>query len=163
MILSIIVAQASNRAIGKDNELMWHLPSDLKRFKDLTTGHSILMGRKTFESLPKGALPNRRNVVISRSIQSLEGAEVYPSLEQALETLSDQDEVFVIGGGEIYEQTLALAQRLYLTEVHASYPEAHTFFPPIQTEEWQELERIEQEQNDKHAHSYTYRLLTRIK
>lgn len=162
MILSIIVAQASNRAIGKDNDLLWHLPSDLKRFKALTTGHTILMGRKTFESLPKGALPNRRNVVISRSVTRIDGAEVYPSLEQALSALSAQEEVFVIGGGEIYAQTLPLAQRLYLTEVHASYPEAHTFFPAIALEEWQEQERIEQEQDEKHAHSYTYRLLTRL-
>lgn len=162
MILSIIVAQASNRAIGKDNDLLWHLPSDLKRFKALTTGHTILMGRKTFESLPKGALPNRRNVVVSRSVEQIEGAEVYPSLETALSALSDQDEVFVIGGGEIYEQTLPLAQRLYLTEVHAIYPDAHTFFPPIHADEWQELERIEQEQDERHVHSYTYRLLEKI-
>ena len=110
MLLSIVVAVAKDGAIGKGNDLLWHLPGDLKRFKALTTGHTILMGRKTFESLPNGPLPQRRNVVISRSLQSSDGVEVFASIDEALETLSESDdEVFVIGGGEIYRQTLERA------------------------------------------------------
>lgn len=99
MVLSLIVAMDRCRAIGGSNRLLWHLPKDLKRFKSLTMGHPILMGRKTWESLPNGALPNRRNVVISRRLREAKGAEVYSSVEEALVTLNAEDEVFVIGGG----------------------------------------------------------------
>lgn len=142
MLLSIVVAVAKDGAIGKGNDLLWHLPGDLKRFKVLTTGHTILMGRKTFESLPNGPLPQRRNVVISRSLQSSEGVEVFPSIEEALSVLSESDdEVFVIGGGEIYRQLLGQAQRIYLTEVDASFPDAEVFFPELQSSDWEEVQR----------------------
>lgn len=142
MLLSIVVAVAKDGAIGKGNDLLWHLPGDLKRFKALTTGHTILMGRKTFESLPNGPLPQRRNVVISRSLQSSDGVEVFASIDEALETLSENDdEVFVIGGGEIYRQTLERAQRIYLTEVDATFPDAEVFFPKLESGEWKEVER----------------------
>ena len=115
---------------------------DLKIFKEKTTGHVIIMGRKTFESLPKGALPNRRNVVISRHTASLPGAEVYPSIADALEALQSLDEeVYVIGGGEIYRQLLPRTERIYLTRVETTYPDADTFFPELDMSQWREVER----------------------
>ncbi len=142
MKLAIVVAIAQDGAIGRGGDLLWHLPADLKRFKALTTGHTILMGRKTFESLPKGALPNRRNVVISRHTASLPGAEVYPSIADALEALQPLDEeVYVIGGGEIYRQLLPSVERIYLTRVEATFPDADTFFPELDMSQWREVER----------------------
>lgn len=136
MRLSIIVAVARDGAIGKDKDLLWHLSSDLKRFKQLTSGHSIVMGRKTYESLPNGALPNRRNIVVSRHLNALPGCEVCTSLEEALQRTEDEQEVFVIGGGEIYRQSLARATDLHITIVEAEYPEADTFFPTIDWADW---------------------------
>lgn len=142
MKLAIVVAVAQDGAIGRGGDLLWHLPADLKRFKALTTGHTILMGRKTFESLPKGALPNRRNVVISRHTVSLPGAEVYPSIADALEALQPLDEeVYVIGGGEIYRQLLPRTERIYLTRVETTFPDADTFFPELDMSQWREVER----------------------
>ena len=142
MKLAIVVAVAQDGAIGRGGDLLWHLPADLKRFKALTTGHTILMGRKTFESLPKGALPNRRNFVISRHTASLPGAEVYPSIADALEALQPLDEeIYVIGGGEIYRQLLPRTERIYLTRVEVTYPDADTFFPELDMNQWREVER----------------------
>ena len=117
-MISIIAAVARNRAIGLNNHLLYWLPNDLRRFKALTTGHTIIMGRLTFESLPKGALPNRRNIVLSRSDKQFPGAETFPTLEAALKACADDEEVFIIGGASIYEQALPLANRLLLTEVN---------------------------------------------
>lgn len=143
MTLAIVVAIGQDRAIGQGNSLLWHLPADLKRFKALTTGHTILMGRKTFDSLPKGALPNRRNVVISRQSLTLPGAEVYASIEEALRALSSvEGEVYVIGGGEIYRQLLPQTSRIYLTRVAASYPEADVFFPELNDQDWRVESRM---------------------
>lgn len=136
MTLSIIVAVASDGAIGRANDLLWHLPADLKRFKELTTGHTILMGRKTFESLPRGPLPNRRNIIISRSLPAQPGAEVYPTIQQAMEACASDEEVFIIGGGEIYRQLLPNTERIYLTRVQASFPDAEVFFPELDSTEW---------------------------
>lgn len=141
MTLSIIVAIASDGAIGRANDLLWHLPADLKRFKELTTGHTILMGRKTFESLPHGPLPNRRNIIISRSLPTQPGAEVYPTIQQALEACASDGEVFIIGGGEIYRQLLPNTERIYLTRVQASFPDAEVFFPELDPTEWIEEAR----------------------
>ncbi len=141
MTLSIIVAVASDGAIGRANDLLWHLPADLKRFKELTTGHTILMGRKTFESLPRGPLPNRRNIIISRSLPAQTGAEVYPTIQQALEACASDEEVFIIGGGEIYRQLLPDTERIYLTRVQASFPDAEVFFPELDPTEWIEEAR----------------------
>ena len=141
MILSIIVAVASDGAIGRANDLLWHLPADLKRFKELTTGHTILMGRKTFESLPHGPLPNRRNIIISRSLPAQPGAEVYPTIQQAMEACASDEEVFIIGGGEIYRQLLPNTERIYLTRVQASFPDAEVFFPELDPTEWIEEAR----------------------
>ena len=141
MTLSIIVAIASDGAIGRANDLLWHLPADLKRFKELTTGHTILMGRKTFESLPRGPLPNRRNIIISRSLPAQPGAEVYPTIQQAMEACASDEEVFIIGGGEIYRQLLPTTERIYLTRVQASFPDAEVFFPELDPTEWIEEAR----------------------
>ena len=141
MTLSIIVAVASDGAIGRANDLLWHLPADLKRFKELTTGHTILMGRKTFESLPRGPLPNRRNIIISRSLPAQPGAEVYPTIQQAMEACASDEEVFIIGGGEIYRQLLPNTERIYLTRVQASFPDAEVFFPELDPTEWVEEAR----------------------
>lgn len=126
MKLAIIAAIDRNRGIGKDGRLPWHISEDLQRFKRLTTGHTVLMGRKTFQSIGK-PLPHRRNVVLSRT--PLPGVETYPSLETALAVLADDDIVFVIGGGQVYDRVLATADRLYLTIVEREV-EADTFFPP---------------------------------
>ena len=141
MTLSIIVAVACDGAIGRANDLLWHLPADLKRFKELTTGHTILMGRKTFESLPRGPLPNRRNIIISRSLPTQPGAEVYPTIQQAMEACASDEEVFIIGGGEIYRQLLPNTERIYLTRVQASFPDAEVFFPELDPTEWVEEAR----------------------
>ena len=141
MTLSIIVAVASDGAIGRANDLLWHLPADLKRFKELTTGHTILMGRKTFESLPRGPLPNRRNIIISRSLPAQPGAEVYPTIQQAMEACASDEEVFIIGGGAIYRQLLPDTERIYLTRVQASFPDAEVFFPELDPTEWIEEAR----------------------
>lgn len=136
--LSIIVAITSNGGIGKNNELLWHLKADLKHFKAITTGHTILMGRKTFESIGR-PLPNRRNIVISsQNAFAIDGVEVFHSLEEALEAVKSEEEVFIIGGGEIYRQTMPLASKLYLTVVEREY-EADTFFPEIDYSQWKEL------------------------
>lgn len=138
--ISIIVAIAENNAIGKDNQLLWHLSDDLKRFKRLTTGHTVIMGRNTFLSLPKGALPNRRNIVITdQPGETFEGCEMAHSIDEALQLAGDSDECFVMGGGMVYLQMMPLAGRLYLTKVHQSF-DADTFFPEIDFSEWEELD-----------------------
>ena len=155
--VSIIVAAAKNGAIGLNNELLYRLPNDLKRFKALTTGHAIIMGRKTFESLPKGALPNRRNIVLSRQ-EGLhyENAECYRSLEEALMQCDYTEDIYIIGGGELYKQTIGLATRLYLTLVEDTPTEADAFFPAINPEEWAEVSREEYSPDEKHAQAYTF-------
>ena len=155
--VSIIVAVAKNNAIGLNNELLYRLPNDLKRFKALTTGHTIIMGRKTFESLPKGALPNRRNIVLSRQ-EGLhyENAECYRSLEDALMQCDYTEDVYIIGGGELYKQTLGLAKRVHLTLVDDIPAEADAFFPELNAEEWEEMLREEHPADEKHAQAYAF-------
>ena len=129
-MISIIVAIAQDRAIGYKGDLIYHLSADLKRFKALTTGHTVLMGRKTFESLPKGALPNRRNIVLTRQQGvSFPGTEVYPSITEALEHCAPDEKVFIIGGAQIYAQALELADELEITLVHDTPAEADTLLP----------------------------------
>lgn len=155
--VSIIVATAKNGAIGLNNQLLYRLPNDLKRFKALTTGHTIIMGRKTFESLPKGALPNRRNIVLSRQ-EGLhyENAECYRSLDEALMQCDYWEDLYIIGGGELYKQALPLATRLHLTLVDDIPAEADTFFPTLDPEEWTETAREAHTPDDKHAQAYTF-------
>ncbi len=155
--ISIIVAIAENRAIGKDNRLLWHLSDDLKRFKKLTTGHTLIMGRNTFLSLPNGALPNRRHIVITdQEEESFEGCEMARSIEEALELAGSEEECFVIGGGMVYSQFLPVAGKLYLTQVHASF-DADTFFPEIDFSLWKALvtEEVEASERNQYKHSYT--------
>ena len=157
MNISIIVAIAENRAIGFENKLLYWLPNDLKRFKSLTTGHTIIMGRKTFESLPKGALPNRRNIVLSRQ-EGLhyENAECYRSLEEALMQCDYTEDIYIIGGGELYKQTIGLAKHIHLTLVDDTPAEADAFFPTLNCEEWIEMVREEPPSDEKHAQAYTF-------
>ena len=117
-MISIIAAVAKNRAIGFKNKLIYWLPNDLKRFKALTTGHTIVMGRNTYLSLPKGALPNRRNVVLSTTVSEIPGCDVYSTLEAALKSCRDDEDIYIIGGARVYEQALPLADRLCLTTTH---------------------------------------------
>ncbi len=152
---------SSDRAIGVNNDLLWHLPADLKRFKVLTTGHTILMGRKTFESLPKGALPNRRNVVISTSLNQIEGAEVYRSIDEALAKLEGEEEVFVIGGGQIYTALLPMVERLYLSVVEGTYPEATVFFPEFDWTEWEIEKESKVEADERNPLAHTFYILKR--
>ena len=155
--VSVIVAVAKNNAIGLDNQLLYRLPNDLKRFKALTTGHTIVMGRKTFESLPKGALPNRRNIVLSRQ-EGLhyENAECYRSIEEALMQCDYTEDIYIIGGGELYRQTLGLAKRIHLTVVDDTPAKADAFFPELNLEEWTEVLREEHPVDEKHAQAYTF-------
>ena len=137
-MLTIISALDRNRGIGYKNRLLFHQRADLQRFKALTTGHTIIMGRRTFESLPKGALPNRRNIVLSRQEGlAFAGAEVFPSLEAALAACRADEQVFVIGGYSVYRDALPLADRLALTEVDAAAEDVDTYFPAFDAEEWQ--------------------------
>lgn len=155
--VSIIVAVAKNNAIGHNNELLYRLPNDLKRFKALTTRHTIIMGRKTFESLPKGALPNRRNIVLSRQKGlHYENAECYCSLDEALMQCDYTEDLYIIGGGELYKQTLGLAKRIHLTLVDDTPVEADAFFPELNPEEWVETLREEHPADEKHAQAYTF-------
>jgi len=157
--VSIIVAIAENYAIGKENKLLWHIPDDLKRFKRLTTGHRLIMGRRTFLSLPNGPLPNRINTVISDTPgEVFPGCEMVYSIDEAKSLCQGGNETFIIGGGMVYKQFLPLAARLYLTRVWQSF-EADTFFPELNMEEWTEFYREDfgmQEGSLKHSfHIYT--------
>ena len=137
MVISIIACITKNRAIGNNNQLLFHIKEDMKRFRTLTMGHTILMGRMTFDSLPQGALPGRRNIVVSRTLSHIEGCEVYPSIKRALAACQGEKEVFIIGGANIYEQTLPIADRLYLTIIDTSIANADAFFPSIVMNEWE--------------------------
>ena len=155
MKISIIAAVAANRAIGRDNKLIYWLPDDLKRFKSLTTGHTIVMGRNTFESLPKGALPNRRNIVLLRTVSQLPGCECFSSLEEALAHCSSDEEVFIIGGAHVYTQAIAIAHRLCLTEV-ADTPDAADCFFPDYSQGWQEQWREHHTHDERHSHDFDF-------
>jgi len=155
-MISIIAAVAQNLAIGYQNKLLYWLPNDLKRFKALTTGHTIIMGRKTFESLPKGALPNRRNVVLTRSEITFPGAEVFPSLQAALASCAPDEDVYIIGGASVYKEALPLADRLCLTEILDTPKQADAFFPQFSLKEWKENFREEHDVDEKHAHPYRF-------
>ncbi len=165
-MLSIIACiSQTNRAIGYQNRLLYHIKSDLTRFRELTTGHTIIMGRKTYESLPNGALPHRRNIVVSRSLKEMEGCEVYPNLEAALKAAEGEfGETFIIGGESIYRQSLPAARKLYLTVVddteinnnaaaNDAPQQADAFFPEINPEEW---ELIEKEMRNENGLSFSF-------
>jgi dihydrofolate reductase len=155
MRVSLIAAMAENRVIGVNNTLPWHLPDDLKRFRRLTTGHAVIMGRKNYESIGK-PLPQRRNVVVTRRADfQAPGCVVVHSVEEALAAAGDDPEVFVIGGAEIYREMLARADRLYLTLVHAHIA-GDTLFPEFDLREWRETARERQEPDDRHRYACSY-------
>ncbi len=156
--LSIIVAQAENRAIGVDGDMPWHLSGDLKRFKALTMGHPVVMGRRTWESLPKRPLTGRRNIVFSQSEGfAPEGAEVVRSVNGLFELLRDSDEeVFVIGGGSIYTMLMPWTSRLYVTWVHREFPAADTFFPAIDLSEFVKTGETDRMVDEKSGLEFSY-------
>jgi len=157
--INIVVAIASNNAIGKNNELLWHLPNDLKHFKEKTTGHTIIMGRKTFDSVGR-PLPKRRNIVVTRHQMSIEGCEVVHSLPEALALCEGQAEVDIVGGAEIYKQAMPLVNYIHLTIVHQAF-EADAFFPEIDYNDWQELDREDHQPDERHAYPYSFITLKR--
>lgn len=156
MSISIIVAIAENNAIGFENKLLYWLPNDLKRFKALTTGHTIIMGRKTFESLPKGALPNRRNIVLSRQEIDFPGAERFHSLEAALSQCCSDEEVYIIGGASVYQDAMHLADKLCVTHIDDTPEQADAFFPEIDSSIWEESYRESHSMDEKHHYSYSF-------
>lgn len=159
--LSIIVAVAANNAIGKDNQLLWHIPEDLKRFKVLTMGHKMIMGKKTWESLPVRPLPGRTSIVLSDLPgEALEGAIVAYSIEEALMQCDMDAENFIIGGGSVYRQFLPLASKLYITRVHSEF-EADTYFPEPDSDEWELIERLHHPANEPGSLSHSYEVYLR--
>ena len=159
MTISIIVAIAQNHAIGKDNKLLWYLPNDLKHFKTITSGHTVIMGRKTYDSVGK-PLPNRRNIIITRQQIDIAGCEVVNSLDQAIELCNTEEEVFIVGGAEIYRQAMALTNRIYLTIVHKSF-DGDTYFPEIQENIWVETKREDYQPDEKNQIPYSFITLER--
>ncbi len=154
--LTIIVAAAENNAIGKNNDLIWHLSEDLKRFKSLTNGHHIIMGRKTFESFPK-PLPNRTHIVISRqeNYHVPDGVILVNNLQDAIDAAKSDSQPYIIGGGEIYKQALNLATKIELTRVHESF-EADTFFPELDLLQWEEVETVFYAKDEKHKYDFSF-------
>lgn len=162
MILSMIVAASENNAIGKDNQLLWHLPKDLKYFKEMTSGHVIIMGRKTFDSIGK-PLPKRRNIVITRREDLvIEGAEIAHDIESAIEMVGEDQEPFVVGGAQVYEQAIHYVNRIYLTRVHA-HVNGDTFFPELDPNEWQRVLHESHKTDASHAHSFSFEVWERKK
>ena len=160
--IAIIVALDQQNGIGRKGGLLCHLPGDLKHFKDLTTGLSIIMGRKTYESLPKGALPNRTNIVItSDKEENYPGCIVVSSLDAALARCSNEDTVFIIGGGQLYRSALPLTDILYLTRIHHTFNDADTFFPEVNLDEWELIYDEKHKPDEKHKYNYSF--LTYIK
>lgn len=159
--ITLVVAAAENNTIGKDNQMPWHLPNDFKYFKSNTIEHSVVMGRKTFESIGK-PLPDRRNIVLTRD-QHYHNPEVdvANSLAEVLTYCRDEREIFIIGGADIFKQALPLAQKVLLTRVHAEIP-GDTFFPELQTDEWQCVSKEEHYKDEKHAYDYTFEVWERI-
>ena len=161
-MISIIVAIAENYAIGKKGDLLCHMPADLKHFKEITSGKTVLMGERTFFSLPKHPLPNRRNIVLTDIVgKTFDGAEAVYSIDDLrskIEELKSQgeNEVFVIGGGMVYRQMMPLADKLYITHIHHSWEDADTFFPEIKSDEWQLLSAERHPADEKNPYDYTF-------
>ncbi|PJJ79602.1 dihydrofolate reductase [Mucilaginibacter auburnensis] len=159
MTITIVVAIAQNHAIGKDNKLLWHLPNDLKHFKNITTGGTVIMGRKTYDSVGK-PLPNRRNIIITRQKINIEGCEVVNSLDEAVDLCKTEQEVFIVGGAEIYKMAMPVTDRIYLTIVHHDF-DADTYFPEIEGNNWTETEREDHQSDEKHKYAYSFITLER--
>ena len=159
MTISIVVAIAENYAIGKNNQLLWHMPADLKHFKTITSGHTVIMGRKTYDSVGK-PLPNRRNIIITRQDITIEGCEVVQSIDNALTLCANEEEVFIVGGAEIYKMAMSKTDRIYLTTIHHSF-DADTLFPEIDYMEWQETAREDHQPDEKNKFPYSFITLER--
>jgi dihydrofolate reductase len=161
-MIILIAAIAENSALGKNNELLWHLPKDFKRFKEITSGHYIIMGRKTFESFPK-PLPNRTHVIITRQKDYVcEGCIVVQDLEKALAVCPKNEDVYIIGGGEIYSQSISLADQLDITRVHHSF-EADVYFPEIDHTIWELISEEVHLKDEKHLYDYSFQTFVRKK
>ena len=161
--LSIVVAVARNLAIGNGGDLLCHLSADLKHFKAVTMGGTVIMGRRTWQSLPKGALPGRRNIVITRDAAfDAPGAEVATSLDAAISLAETDDrKVFIIGGGKLYASTIEMVDTLYLTVIEHEFPDADTFFPAIDSEKWEVIDEEKHEADEKNRYPYTFKTLRR--
>ena len=161
--ITIIVAAAENNAIGKDNNLIWSLPNDLKRFKKLTSGHSIIMGRKTFDSFP-GLLPNRKHIVISRNknISFSDEVTVVNNFKDAIKVTGDDENPFIIGGGQIYKLAMDIVDKIELTRVHEEF-KADTFFPKIDENKWRLINEEFNEKDERHQFSFTYKTYIKIR
>lgn len=156
-MISIIVAVAENGAIGLNNQLIYHISADMKRFKALTTGNTVIMGRKTFLSLPKGALPNRRNIVLSRNPDNtFPGTETFTSIEEAIAHCKADEKIYIIGGAEIYSQAFPIADELNITLVHDTPNQADTYFPKISNKEWKEVSREDIPPDEKMPYQYSF-------
>jgi len=158
--ISIIVAVGKNREIGKENNLLWHLSDDLKRFKKITTGHTIVMGRKTFESLPKGALPNRRNIVLTKQNLKIDNVEIIHTKESLWSIITPNEKVFIIGGASIYKDFLNDADTIHLTKVNASF-DADAYFPDFDEAQWEKIVEEHFSANEKNEFDYSYLQLKR--
>jgi dihydrofolate reductase len=165
MKISIVAAVADNYAIGKDNQLLCHLPADMKMFRELTTGHTVVMGRHTFDSLPNGALPKRKNIVISATLppKTIENVTICSSFEEAFALCKNDDEVFVIGGAKVYQYTIENADCLYITWIHHSFLYADTFFPTIDSNKWNEISRNRFSADEKNPFDYSFVKYEKIK
>ena len=162
--INIIVAVASDLAIGRAGDLLFHISADLRRFKELTMGHPIIMGRKTFESLPKGALPGRRNIVVSRNPGfRAPGAEVFTTLDNAIAACRNAEKAFIIGGAQIYSQAVATADRLLLTRFDRTAAGADCFFPAISPDSWLTVDRSDWMTDEKSGVRYRFETLERTK
>ena len=156
-MITIICAIAENGAIGYQNQLLFRLRADMQRFRSLTTGNTVIMGRRTFESLPKGALPNRRNIVLTRNAAfAAPGIEVFPSLTEALKACKPDEDIYIIGGASVYAKAMPLADRLMLTFVHATPAEADTYFPEVDWSQWQCTDKEEHYADDDNECAYTF-------
>lgn len=155
-MISIIVAVSEDWGIGKDNELLWHISEDLKRFKRLTTGKTVIMGKRTWESLPRRPLPGRKNIVITDVPgENFDGSVTVYSIEDAVRKCDDAEEAFVIGGGSVYRQFMPIAERLYITHIHRNSP-ADVYFPEIDPAIWKVIEREEYTDTENQSIPYTY-------
>ena len=156
-MISIIVAIAENYAIGKKGDLLCHMPADLKHFKDITSGQTVMMGERTFFSLPKHPLPNRRNIVLTDVAgKTFEGAEAVYSIDEMVQCVNGEEEAFVIGGGMVYRQMMDRADKLYITHIHHSWEDADTFFPEIKESEWKLLSAERHFADEKNPYDYTF-------
>jgi len=160
-MIILIAAAAQNNALGKDNQMLWHLPADFRRFKALTSGHHIIMGRKTFESLP-GMLPSRTHIIVTRQSDfSVPGCIIANSLEDAIELAPADEDVFVIGGAQIYRQALPIADRVELTRVHTTL-DADAYFPELDPAQWKLVSTEEHPTDERHAYAFTFETYDRI-